>query len=75
MFEDSLRKCSKIGLNYHEDSVVGVPGLEPGTSWSQTMRASQLRYTPLHRRTTAPGDARFRVGSAGFEPATSTMSR
>ena len=26
--------------------LVGVPGLEPGTSWSQTMRASRLRYTP-----------------------------
>ena len=28
-------------------SVVGVRGLEPPTSWSQTMRASQLRYTPI----------------------------
>ena len=26
--------------------MVGVAGLEPATSWSQTMRASQLRYTP-----------------------------
>lgn len=26
--------------------VVGVPGFEPGTSWSQTRRAAQLRYTP-----------------------------
>ncbi len=26
---------------------VGVPGLEPGTSASQTQRANQLRYTPL----------------------------
>lgn len=26
---------------------VGVPGLEPGTSASQTQRASQLRHTPF----------------------------
>ncbi len=26
---------------------VGVPGLEPGTSASQTQRASLLRHTPL----------------------------
>ncbi len=55
--------------------VVGVPGLEPGTSWSQTMRASQLRHTPigglkkrrLHKR-------RFSVGSTRLELVTSTMS-
>ena len=29
--------------------MVGVAGFEPATSWSQTKRASQLRYTPkLH---------------------------
>lgn len=27
-------------------SMVGVKGLEPSTSWSQTRRASQLRHTP-----------------------------
>jgi hypothetical protein len=27
--------------------VVGVPRLELGTSWSQTTRANQLRYTPM----------------------------
>ena len=26
--------------------MVGVRGLEPPTSWSQTRRANQLRYTP-----------------------------
>jgi hypothetical protein len=26
--------------------VVGAPGFEPGTSWSQTMRAARLRYAP-----------------------------
>ena len=26
--------------------MVGVAGFEPATSWSQTMRANQLRYTP-----------------------------
>ncbi len=32
--------------------MVGVPGLEPGTSWSQTMRASQLRHTPQRLKKT-----------------------
>ena len=27
--------------------MVGVAGLEPATSWSQTKRASQLRHTPF----------------------------
>ena len=27
--------------------LVGVKGLEPSTSWSQTRRASQLRHTPV----------------------------
>ncbi len=26
--------------------MVGVPGFEPGTSSSRTMRATRLRYTP-----------------------------
>jgi hypothetical protein len=26
-----------------------VAGFEPATSWSQTMRADQLRYTPQSR--------------------------
>ena len=26
--------------------VVGVTGLEPAASWSRTMRATKLRYTP-----------------------------
>ena len=29
-------------------TLVGELGLEPRTSWSQTRRASQLRYTPTH---------------------------
>ena len=28
--------------------LVGVGGLEPPASWSQTMRANRLRYTPMH---------------------------
>lgn len=31
-------------------SVVGVPRLERGTSWSQTRCANQLCYTPLKQR-------------------------
>ena len=32
-------------------SMVGVPGFEPGTSSSRTMRATRLRYTPPSRPT------------------------
>ena len=35
------KKCKTFFL------LVGVRGLEPPTSWSQTRRASQLRYTPI----------------------------
>ncbi len=41
--------------------MVGVPGLEPGTSWSQTMRASQLRHTPMSEKKRA----RHRATSGG----------
>jgi hypothetical protein len=34
------------GWGRSERRVVGVAGLEPATSWSRTMRASHLRYTP-----------------------------
>jgi hypothetical protein len=65
--------CLKIGLNYQRINVVGVPGLEPGTSWSQTMRASQLRHTPI-----GEGKRRIQrlcgVGSTRLELVTSTMS-
>ena len=55
--------------------MVGVPGLEPGTSWSQTMRASQLRHTPrsgLKKRRLY--QRRSSVGSTRLELVTSTMS-
>ena len=32
---------------YYARINVGAAGLEPATSWSQTMRASQLRHAPL----------------------------
>ena len=31
-------------------TMVGVAGLEPAASWSQTRRASQLRQTPIIAR-------------------------
>ncbi len=49
-------------------TMVGEQGLEPWTSWSQTRRASQLRYTPtisywLPRETGMMGHSRKRVNS------------
>ena len=42
-------QSSQLGWSSSRDvTVVGVPGFEPGTSWSQTKRADQ---TALH-----PGD-------------------
>jgi hypothetical protein len=41
---------NKDSLLYVTD-VVGVRGLEPPTSWSQTRRASQLRHTPTSEPT------------------------
>ena len=40
--------------------MVGVPGIEPGTSSLSGTRSNQLSYTPL-------------VEAAGFEPATSGL--
>ena len=37
---------SSEGVCSNKMSVVGVKGLEPSTSRSQTARASQLRHTP-----------------------------
>ena len=36
-----------MGESYKDSPMVGVPGLEPGASWSRTKRATKLRYTPL----------------------------
>jgi hypothetical protein len=33
-----------------EPPTVGAPGFEPGTSWSQTRRATKLRYAPSGAR-------------------------
>ena len=34
------------GATRYLKKVVGVPGFEPGTSWTQTRRATRLRHTP-----------------------------
>lgn len=33
---------------YGRMNMVGVRGFEPPTSWTQTRRATRLRYTPLY---------------------------
>ncbi len=46
-------RCS-IHLSYgrytKKPPTVGAPGFEPGTSWSQTRRATKLRYAPSGAR-------------------------
>ena len=34
--------------------MVGVEGFEPAASWSQTMRATKLRQTPIKQEDTQP---------------------
>ena len=41
--------------------MVGVKGFEPSTSWSQTKRASQLRYTPINCEKTVPKQSEFEL--------------
>lgn len=46
-FEPSiLKQRIETNINAGLNSLVGVRGLEPPASWSQTRRASQLRHTP-----------------------------
>jgi hypothetical protein len=33
-----------------KNSSVGAAGFEPTTSWTQTKRATELRYAPIRRR-------------------------
>gem|GEM_PF-3625776 len=39
------RQVSK--LSYRDEKMVGADRFELSTSWSQTKRASQLRYAPI----------------------------
>jgi hypothetical protein len=56
------------------ESMVGVTGFEPATSWSRTKRATKLRYTPKTDPAEA-GPSSQMVGLAGFEPTTSSTPR
>ena len=61
---------------------VGATGFEPATTWSQTRRATGLRYTPLEdfiifclyqltlKTELAETVTSKEVGATGFEPAT-----
>ena len=43
-----------------EKRLVGVPGFEPGASWSRTKRDTKLRHTAAHRsETETAGTQRF----------------
>ena len=62
-----MSKIVRAGIRPSEDvqadGLVGVPGVEPGTSSLSGTRSNQLSYTP--------GCAL--VEAAGFEPATSSL--
>ena len=49
--------------------LVGVPGIEPGTSSLSGTRSNQLSYTPAPEN----GPANQMVEAAGFEPAASSL--
>ena len=38
-----------MGESYKDSPMVGVPGFEPGASWTRTMRDTKLRHTPFTR--------------------------
>ena len=44
--EEATRDVAADGASRTSMCTVGVPGLEPGTSASRTLRATKLRYTP-----------------------------
>ena len=37
----------KMGESYKDSPMVGVPGFEPGASWTRTKRDTKLRHTPI----------------------------
>src|SRR4051812_22920288 len=61
-----------------ESLEVGVPGLEPGTSCSQSRRASQLRHTPQYRDGKSARSQYNRpgiVGPSSMEPGPAHQTR
>ena len=36
-----------MGESYKDSPMVGVPGFEPGASWTRTKRDTKLRHTPM----------------------------
>ena len=36
-----------MGESYKDSPMVGVPGFEPGASWTRTKRDTKLRHTPI----------------------------
>ncbi len=52
--------------------LVGVPGIEPGTSSLSGTRSNRLSYTPAGQKNPGPEPL---VEAAGFEPAASALQR
>ena len=48
-FDKMRRKIQKTAENksFSADFLVGVPGFEPGASWTRTKRDTKLRHTPM----------------------------
>ena len=36
-----------MGESYKDSPMVGVPGFEPGASWTRTKRDTKLRHVPI----------------------------
>lgn len=47
--------------------MVGVPGFEPGASWSRTKRDTKLRHTPMYLKSIAKERGNVK-GSLKFLP-------
>ncbi len=51
VYQREYMRNRRMGLTGSNNKLnVGVRGLEPPTSASQTLRASQLRHTPLRKK-------------------------
>src|SRR3569833_190601 len=60
------------GLCRWEEGLVGAAGFEPATFWSQTRRATRLRYAPMRTSQTRPRSPDYTLPGA---PTTQASAR
>src|SRR5919201_5007184 len=56
--EEKLSTANVATAFPRNSTSVGVGGLEPPTFWSRTKRATKLRYTPMHAKSSVLPDLR-----------------